>query len=78
MPAEASQIVRGASEIVGRVTSSRMSPTLGRSVCLGYVAAELAQAGSIVTVLLPSGRRIEATVTLTPAHVDPEGRRLHA
>ena len=78
VPAEASQIVRGASEIVGRVTSSRMSPTLGRSVCLGYVAAELAQAGSIVTILLPSGRRIEATVTPTPAHVDPEGRRLHA
>ncbi len=78
VPAEGSQIVRGPTEIVGRITSSRMSPTLGRSICLGFVAHELAQAGSTVTVLLPSGRRIEATVTPTPAHVDPEGRRLHA
>ena len=78
VPAEASQIVRGASEIVGRITSARMSPTLGRSICLGYVAEELAHAGSTVTVVLPSGVRIEATVTATPAHFDPEGTRLHA
>ena len=76
VPAEASQIVRGANEIVGRLTSSRMSPTLGRSVCLGYVAAELAQAGSVVNVVLPSGQRIEATVMPSLAHVDAEGGRL--
>jgi len=78
VPAEASQLVHGANDIVGRITSSRMSPTLGRSVCLGYVVEEFAQPGSTVTVLLPSGRRIEATVTATPSHVDPDGRRLHA
>jgi len=77
VPAEASQIVRGANEIVGRVTSSRMSPTLRRSVCLAYVAEDLARAGATVTVVLPSGRRVEATVTPTLAHVDPEGLRLH-
>jgi len=78
VPAEASQIVRGTKEIVGRITSSRMSPTLGRSVCMGYVAADLAHAGSTVTVVLPSGQRIDATVMPSPCHVDPEGRRLHA
>jgi len=78
VPPEASQIVRGGKEIVGRVTSSRMSPTLGRSVCLGYVATELAVPGSVVTVQLPEGSRIEATVMPQLAHVDPDGARLRA
>jgi len=77
VPAEASQILRGANEIVGRITSSRMSPTLGRAVCLGYVVEELAQVGAIVTIVLPSGRRIEATVLPSLAQVDAEGGRLH-
>ncbi|MBA2770381.1 MAG: (2Fe-2S)-binding protein [Sporichthyaceae bacterium] len=76
VPPEACQIVRGANTIVGRITSSRMSPTLGRSVCLGYVLAELAGPGSLVTVQLPDGARIQATVMPHLAHIDPEGRRL--
>ncbi len=77
VPDEGSQLVRGAREIVGRITSSRMSPTLARSVCLGYVAEDLARPGSAVSIVLPSGDRVEATVTPTLAQVDPEGRRLH-
>jgi sarcosine oxidase subunit alpha len=69
VPPEASQIVEGASTIVGRITSSRMSPTLGRSVCLGYVAPHLATAGTQVTVRLPDGRRIPAR------HLTPRARR---
>ncbi|CAN5163839.1 sarcosine oxidase subunit alpha family protein [soil metagenome] len=76
VPPEASQIVRGAREIVGRITSSRHSPTLGRSVCLGYLAPDLAEPGTIVTVVLPDGTRTPATVQPTLAHVDPEGTRL--
>ncbi|HSK92052.1 MAG TPA: 2Fe-2S iron-sulfur cluster-binding protein [Euzebyales bacterium] len=76
VPPEASQIVEGATTIVGRVTSSRMSPTLGRAVCLGYVAPHLADPGTAVSVLLPDGRRIAATVMPHHAHVDPEGVRL--
>ena len=38
VPPEASQIVDG-QRIAGRVTSSRMSPTLGRSICLAQVEA---------------------------------------
>ena len=77
VPDEACQIVGGESnEILGRITSSRMSPTLRRSICLGQVAPELANGGSRVTVLLTSGERIGATVMDHHAHFDPTGERL--
>jgi sarcosine oxidase subunit alpha len=75
VPPEASQIVEGTA-IVGRITSSRMSPTLGRAVCLAQVEARLASPGTQVTVLLPDGRRLSARVTAHIAHVDPEGERM--
>jgi sarcosine oxidase subunit alpha len=75
VPPEASQIVDGP-RIVGRVTSSRMSPTLGRSICLAQVEAALAAPGTQVTVRLPGGRLVSARVTEHLAHVDPEGSRL--
>jgi len=75
VPPEASQIVDG-TRIVGRVTSSRMSPTLGRSVCLAHVEAPLAAPGTQVTVRLPGGRLVSARVTKHLAHVDPEGSRM--
>ena len=78
VPAESSQIVEGAATVVGRVTSSRMSPTLGRAICLGFVAARLAVPGTSVTVLLPDGRRVGARVLEGPCHVDPAGERLRA
>src|SRR5713226_6220542 len=59
VPDEASLIMEGG-RIAGRVTSSRMSPTLGRSVCLAQVDASLAVPGTEVTVRLPSGRLISA------------------
>ncbi len=77
VPAEASQIVReGTNEILGRITSSRMSPTLRRSVCLGQVAPESATAGTELTVVLTTGERIKARVMEHHAHFDPEGARL--
>jgi sarcosine oxidase subunit alpha len=75
VPPEASQIVDG-TRIAGRVTSSRMSPTLGRSICLAQVEAALAAPGTRVTVRLPGGRLIGARVTEHLAHVDPEGSRM--
>jgi sarcosine oxidase subunit alpha len=62
--------------IVGRITSSRMSPTLGRSICLAQVEARLAEPDTVVTVKLPSGRQIEARVMPQHAHVDPDGGRM--
>jgi sarcosine oxidase subunit alpha len=76
VPPEASQIVTSGGAIVGRVTSSRFSPTLGRSICLGVIAPRVAAAGHIVSVQLPDGRRVGATVTEHHAHFDPEGTRL--
>ena len=79
VPPEASQIVReGTNEILGRITSSRMSPTLNRGVCLGQVPVSHAEAGTILTIVIPDGRRIKARVHDHHAHFDPEGERLRA
>jgi sarcosine oxidase subunit alpha len=75
VPPEASQILR-AGRIAGRVTSSRMSPALGRSICLAQVDADLAEPGTLVTIRLPSGTDIVAMVMPHLAHLDPEGGRL--
>ena len=75
VPPEASQIVEGKNKIVGRITSSRMSPTLGRSICLGFVASHLTTPGTKVMVQLPGGEIIPASVTPHHAHYDPEGTR---
>jgi sarcosine oxidase subunit alpha len=75
VPEECSLIVTG-DHIAGRVTSSRMSPALGRSVCLAQVEAELAAPGTEVTVRLVSGRLIGALVMPQHAHFDPGGERL--
>jgi sarcosine oxidase, subunit alpha len=76
VPPEASQIIGARSEILGRVTSSRHSPTLGRSICLAQLRAENATAGSTLRVLQPDGSVIEATVCADLPHFDPEGERL--
>ena len=76
VPAEASQIVENGNEIVGRITSSRMSPTLKRSVCLAHVPASLSTPGSRLTIVLENGDRAAAIVREDLAFVDPEGVRL--
>jgi sarcosine oxidase, subunit alpha len=78
VPPEASQLVNAGGYIVGRITSSRMSPTLGRSICLAQVSSALGAPGSLITVRLPDGRDIEAAVTGLQAAVDPDGERQRA
>jgi sarcosine oxidase subunit alpha len=75
-PPEGCQIIDGESTIVGRITSSRRSPTLGRSIGLGFVAAHLAEPGTVVDIRLPDGSRAPTTVMAHHAHFDPEGTRL--
>ncbi len=75
VPPEASQIVNGG-RIVGRITSSRMSPTLRRSICMALISENLSRPGTSVTVRLPDGRQISAQVTPRRVHFDPEGARL--
>jgi sarcosine oxidase subunit alpha len=74
VPPEASQILGRDGSIAGRITSSRMSPTLGRAICLGQLEPGLAEIGTRVTVRHPDGRDVLAEVT-DPVHVDPEGAR---
>jgi sarcosine oxidase subunit alpha len=76
VPPEASQIVDGAGAIEGRITSSRYSPSLLRSICLGLVSSRLADPGTVVTVQLPDGGTAAATVMEHHAQFDPEGARL--
>jgi glycine cleavage system aminomethyltransferase T len=75
VPPEASQIILDG-RTVGRITSSRFSPTLQHGVCLAQLPAALAAPGTQVTVRLPDRRDILAVVASHLAHVDPEGERL--
>lgn len=75
VPEEASQVLHQDGSIAGRITSSRMSPTLARAICLGQLVPELAVPDTVVTVRRPSGQEIRATVIDGLAHVDPEGER---
>ncbi|MCP3934758.1 MAG: FAD-dependent oxidoreductase [Actinomycetia bacterium] len=82
LPSEASQILGpdrsdGRPNILGRITSSRMSPALGRSICLAQVHPSVAGAGSRLSVLLIDGSRIGAVVHDHHAFVDPEGERMY-
>jgi sarcosine oxidase subunit alpha len=78
VPPEASQVVMSNTEILGRITSSRFSPTLGRSICLAQLRADQAVPDNVVRVLQPDGRIVEARVCADLAQVDPEGVRARA
>ncbi|HEX6933835.1 MAG TPA: 2Fe-2S iron-sulfur cluster-binding protein [Streptosporangiaceae bacterium] len=78
IPPEGCQIVADAGRIVGRITSSRMSPALGRSICLAQLDGHLAAPHTTVSVLMPDGSRIPARVMEELASVDPAGERLRA
>lgn len=77
VPPESSQIILATGEIKGRITSSRMSPTLGRSICLGQLDHVLARPGQRLGIRLPDGRTVPASVMEHHSHFDPEGYRLH-
>ena len=76
VPPEACQIIDADARIRGRITSSRMSPTLGRSICLGQVDGELNQPGRLITIRLPDGSGAAARIMAEHAHFDPEGVRV--
>lgn len=76
VPTEASQIIRDNGEIVGRITSSRHSPTLNRSICLAQVDISLSEPGTVVNVRLPDKSTIQAKIMAQMSAVDPEGSRL--
>ncbi|HEX6222196.1 MAG TPA: 2Fe-2S iron-sulfur cluster-binding protein [Acidimicrobiia bacterium] len=75
VPPEACQIIDPDGTIRGRITSSRLSPTLGRSICLGQVDADLDRPSQLLTIKLPNGTTTPARVMEHHAHFDPEGGR---
>ena len=74
-PEDGTPVVSGGRPI-GRVTSARISPTLGGGIGLAYVPPSLAVEGASIEVLI-GGRPVSATVTLEPVY-DPEGHRLRS
>ncbi|SFR61764.1 glycine cleavage system aminomethyltransferase GcvT [Halogeometricum limi] len=52
-------------DVVGRVTSGTMSPTLGEPVALGYVSTELAESGTHLRVVV-RGQEKRAKIVSTP------------
>ena len=61
-------------EVVGRVTSGTVSPTLGFGVALGYVPVELSKAGTEVQIDA-RGRLVEAVVQRPPFYTEGSIKR---
>ncbi len=64
-------------DMVGHVSSSYMSPNLGRSFALALVEGGQAKLGEKVHAPMPGGKTIACTIT-SPVFFDPEGERLRA
>ncbi len=73
VPSEGAAVVADG-EPVGRVTSSRFSPLLERTIGMAWVPAALAEDGGSIT-LADDGRRLRATVQTAPFY-DPDQERL--
>ena len=73
VPAEGAAVVADGKP-VGRVTSSRFSPLLSRTIGMAWVPADMAEDGSAIT-LADDGRRLTATVQTAPFY-DPDQERL--
>ena len=73
VPAEGAAVVADG-EPVGRVTSSRFSPLLQRTIGMAWVPAALAEDGGSIT-LADNGRRLSATVQTAPFY-DPDQEKL--
>lgn len=58
-------IIRAGDREIGRITSATFSPTLGRTIALGYVHRDFVEPGTAVTVLSDATSH-EARVTRTP------------
>jgi len=72
---EGSQVV-AEGQTVGRVTSYRLSPTLGSGIGLAWVPETAATEGGEIRIAAPSGT-VPASVTLRPFY-DPEGSRVRS
>jgi aminomethyltransferase len=79
VPAEGAAVVRDGRPI-GRVTSSKWSPTLGKAIGLAWVPADDAVDDRPITVRLGTGREGAAApaVVRTAPFYDPTGERVRS
>jgi glycine cleavage system aminomethyltransferase T len=79
VPTEGASIVRHG-QAIGRVTSSKWSPTLNRPIGLAWLAANEAIEGRHITVRLGVERdgSTSSAVVRTRPFYDPEGERLRS
>ena len=79
VPAEGAAIIRHGSAI-GRVTSSKWSPTLNRPIGLAWLASDEAVEGRSLTIRLGVGRegQTSSAVVRTRPFYDPDGERLRS
>jgi len=73
IPSECHLVVRG-DEILGRVTSCILSPTLDRVIGLAYVAPDQTEIGSRFDIKLDDGKIVAGEVVALPFY-DPENKR---
>jgi glycine cleavage system aminomethyltransferase T len=79
VPAEGSAVIRDG-RYIGRVTSSKWSPTLGKAIGLAWLPAEDAIEDRAITVRLGTGREGAAApaVVRTSPFYDPAGERVRS
>jgi sarcosine oxidase, subunit alpha len=64
-------------EMIGQVTSTYMSPTLGRSIAMALIENGRARMGETISFPLEGGKVMKAVITDTVFY-DKEGGRIHA
>jgi len=76
VPFEGDQVLDGNGRPVGRVSSVRMSPVLGRAIGLAMVPDDRTTVGSAVSIM-SSGGVLRATIAALPFY-DPDGARMRS
>ena len=74
VPHDGDSVVDEENRPIGRITSSRLSPTMGKGFGYARVPAGLARESEVIRIWT-EGNPHDATVTLRPFY-DPEGKRL--
>ena len=64
-------------EMIGQVTSTYLSPTLGRSIAMALIENGRSRMGEVISFPLEGGKVMKATITDTVFY-DKEGERIHA
>jgi sarcosine oxidase subunit alpha len=72
-PKENHLVIEGG-DIVGRITSAVLSPTLSKVIGLAYLPVSRSAAGSPFQIRVDGGRMVEAEVVPTPFY-DPDNKR---